>query len=104
MPVRTSDNPGLGRYELFLDDELVGFATYRLDAGALSVTHTETQPRLQGRGLASTLVHDLLDSARSRGLSVLPYCPFVSWYIGRNPEFLPLVPAEKRAAFRLVST
>jgi uncharacterized protein len=92
MELTTKDNPASSRYEVYADGELVGFAEYRLDAGVLAVTHTETEPALQGRGVASTLVHDLLQDAASTGLSVLPYCPFVSWYIGRHTEFRPLVP------------
>jgi uncharacterized protein len=42
-----------------------------------------------------------LDAARTRGLTVLPLCPFVSRYIGENPAYLPLVPEDQRARFRL---
>jgi predicted GNAT family acetyltransferase len=101
MRLTTKDNAALSRYEVYADGELAGFADYRLDADVMSVTHTETEPRLQGKGVASVLVHGLLEDAASTGLSVLPFCPFVSWYIGRHPEFLPLVPERRRAAFRL---
>jgi hypothetical protein len=32
---------------------------------------------------------------------VLPYCPFVKSYIQKHPEYLDLVPAERRASFDL---
>jgi hypothetical protein len=43
----------------------------------------------------------VLESARERGERVLPYCPFVSAYIRRHQEFVPLVPTEERASFGL---
>jgi predicted GNAT family acetyltransferase len=32
---------------------------------------------------------------------VLPFCPFVNAYLKRHPEYLDLVPEERRAAFGL---
>lgn len=101
MRVRTSDNPGLSRYEVYADDRLVGFADYRVRDDRMSIMHTETNPELRGRGLASALVKDTLELARARELSVLPLCPFVSAFIRRNPEYLPLVPAAERDRFGL---
>lgn len=34
--------------------------------------------------------------ARSRGLAVLPFCPFVKGYIERHPDHLYLVPEARR--------
>jgi len=101
MNVRTKDNPGLGRYEVFADDELVGFADYRLRDDRISFTHTEVDRPYQGRGVAGTLVRDALDSARDSGLSVLPFCSYVSAYIERHPDYLPLVPEAERSRFGL---
>ncbi|WP_420803744.1 GNAT family N-acetyltransferase [Saccharopolyspora erythraea] len=43
----------------------------------------------------------MLDSARERGLEVLPHCPFVRSWIARHPEYLELVPEDRRAEFDL---
>lgn len=99
--MHTVDNPERGRYELREDGDLLGFASYTVRDGVMSVPHTEVDPRLRGRGLASTLVRDTLEAARARGLGVLPLCPFVTRYIARHPEYLPLVPADQRARFGL---
>lgn len=101
MQLRTTDNPERSRFELFADGELVGFAEYSVHDGVMSVPHTEVRPSHRGRGLASALVKATLDIARERGLAVLPYCPFVSGFIGDNPDYLPLVPPGQRARFRL---
>lgn len=101
MHIHTSDNPAHNRFEVYADGELAGFVTYRRRGEQLHAVHAETEPRLQGNGLASTLVRDLLDSARREGLSVLPLCPFVAGYIARHPAYLPLVPREQWARFGL---
>ena len=101
MRTHTADNAERGRFELYADDELAGFADYRVQGTVMSVPHTEVQPRYRGRGLASALIRDVLEAARSRGLAVLPFCPFVSDYIRRHAEYLPLVPADQRARFGL---
>lgn len=101
MKVRTKDNPKLGRFELYTEDELVGFATYSVDGGVMSLPHTEVLPRMRGRGLASALIRNALDMARTRGLQVLPLCPFVSRFIAEHPDYMDLVPADQRARFGL---
>lgn len=43
-----------------------------------------------------------LSEARSAGLSVLPFCPFVRSFIARHgDEYLDLVPGDLRDAFDL---
>jgi predicted GNAT family acetyltransferase len=88
------------RFEIHVDGRLAGFAAYRMRPGpgpALQVfTHTEIDDAYEGRGLGSVLVRTALDSARSRGLSVRPDCPFVRSYIARHPDYLDLVPEELR--------
>ena len=97
MLVKTTENPERGRFELYADDHLVGFVSY----GVMSLPHTEVNASLRGRGLASTLIKNTLDTARSRGLAVLPLCPFVTGFIGRHPDYLSMVPADQRARFGL---
>jgi uncharacterized protein len=101
VKVRTKDNPKRGRFELYCEEDLVGYATYSVSDGVMTVPYTEVQKRLRGRGLASALVRNVLDIARDRGLKVLPLCPFVTSYIADHPDYLPLVPADQRARLGL---
>jgi len=101
LRIRTADNAERGRFEVSADEELAGYVTYSVRGAVLSLPHTEVEPRFRGRGLASALIGDVLDIARSRGLAVLPFCPFVSRYIAGHPDYLPLVPADQRARFGL---
>ncbi len=92
------------RFEVLVDDEVVGFAVYHLDAGRAAIPHTEVDPAHGGRGVATELIHTVLDSARERGQQVLPYCPFVSAYIRKHPEYVVLVPPDERGSFGLATT
>jgi predicted GNAT family acetyltransferase len=90
------DNAAARRFELDIDGALA-VAMYRLDGGTITFTHTEVPARLRGQGVASRLIAGALQSARERGLRVLPLCSFVADYIRRHPEVEDLVdPAYRR--------
>ena len=99
--IAVADNSDESRYEIRVDDELAGFSQYRQRPAGLAFVHTEIDDRFEGQGLGGRLVSFALDDARSRGLAVLPFCPFVKGYVERHPEYLDLVPVEKRGNFEL---
>jgi predicted GNAT family acetyltransferase len=84
------------RYEASIDGVLA-HVQYSRTGNRITFLHTEVPPALEGRGIGSTLARVALDDARARGLEVVPLCPFVSAYIRRHPEYLPLVVREHRA-------
>ena len=91
MEIDVADNPAEHRYEIHADGELAGFVTYRERPGALELVHTEVDDRFEGHGLGSKLVSYALDDIRSRGLDLVPTCPFVRSYIERHAEYQDLV-------------
>jgi predicted GNAT family acetyltransferase len=95
------DVPDRSRFEIRVDGEVAGFTEYRRRPGLIAFIHTLTDPRFEGQGLASDLVRTALSEARSQGLSVLPFCPFVRAHIARHTEYLDLVPEDMRARFDL---
>ena len=50
------------------------------------LVHTEVVSSAEGKGIGSQLVAGALDDIRSRGLRVVPVCPFVAAYVRRHPE------------------
>jgi uncharacterized protein len=100
--VRVRDVPAAHRFEVWVGDELAGYAAYRrLDDSTWAFDHTEVGPPFEGRGLAGRLVTAALDEVRSLGGSVLPYCPYVRSWLGRHPAYVDLVPADERDRFDL---
>jgi predicted GNAT family acetyltransferase len=100
--VRVVDAPERERFEVRVGDELAGFAEYRRRPGLIAFTHTMIDPRFEGQGLASELARTALGEARSSGLKVLPFCPFVRGYIaGHAGDYLDLVPQDMRSTFDL---
>jgi hypothetical protein len=99
--IRVLDVPDRSRFEVRVGGEVAGFAEYRRRPGLIAFVHTLIDPRFEGQGLASELVREALSEARSEGLSVLPFCPFVRSYIAGHTEYLDLVPDDMRATFEL---
>lgn len=86
------DNIALSRFELDADG-ITAFMNYGLAGNVMSLDHTETPVAARGRGLASRLVEGALQIVQSRGLKIVPRCPFVRTYLGKHPEHRDLVQA-----------
>ncbi len=101
MRITVVDVPDRARFELWIEDELVGWATYHVSDGAATLPLTEVDPTQHGRGLGTILVRGVLTALRQRRLRVLPYCPFVRHYLLAYPDELDLVSAADRPRFGL---
>jgi predicted GNAT family acetyltransferase len=95
------DVPERNRFEIELDGDVVGYTRYRRGRDRIAFLHTEFDPKHQGEGLGGTLVAAALDQARRERARVLPFCTFVRSYIESHPEYLDLVPVERRTRFEL---
>ena len=93
MTIEFADHRDAHRYELRDGDEVIGFIVHRLSGDVITLVHTEVDPAHAGQGHAATLARGALDDARSRGLTVVPSCPYVAAYIAKHPEYADLVAA-----------
>jgi hypothetical protein len=98
-----SDNQAESRFEIHVGSDLAGFVVYhRLEQGRLiNLIHTEVDDGFQGQGIASQLARFALDTARKEGTGVLPSCPYIRGWISKHPDYLDLVPEDRRAEFGL---
>lgn len=97
MTTTVRDNPEDHRYEVVVDDQVAGFADYRLGEDRITFTHTEVDDEYAGQGLARQLVSHALDDARRRHLGVVPECSYVAKSIAKDPgQYLELVPQDAR--------
>jgi hypothetical protein len=104
METTVIDVPEKGRFEVRVGERVVGLASYHVEDGTMTLPHTEVDPSMGGRGLGTALVSGVLDAARERGLTVLPYCSFVRHYIEQHPETLDLVADEDKPRFGLATS
>ena len=94
--VSVTDHPEKSRFEAFLDGQRMGQANYRLTNTTITFTHTEVDDAAEGKGVGSAIARTVLDSARERGLRVVPQCQFIAHYISRHPDYLDLVDEDAR--------
>ncbi|MES2096610.1 MAG: GNAT family N-acetyltransferase [Pseudomonadota bacterium] len=85
-----TDNRAEHEFELVVDGHRA-IAAYQMEGDTIVFTHTLVPKKLEGRGVASRLIKAALDSARDRGLKVIPQCPFVKAYIDKHPEYQALL-------------
>lgn len=92
--VTVRHDPAELRYEALVDGVVRGEIVYGIEPGLVVLIHTEVAPSAEGTGVGSRLVRGALDDARTRGLRVVPLCPFVAGYIRRHPEYADLVASD----------
>jgi len=90
MSNNVRDNSKLHGFELDTEGH-IAFSEYQRADGMLTIMHTEVPKELEGRGIGSTLIKGVLDTARAQGLKVNPLCPFAKAYIERHSEYADLV-------------
>jgi uncharacterized protein len=91
METTVRDVPEESRYEIRDGDRVLGLAAYERRGDTMVFTHTEVDPDAGQDGLGSTLVRAALDDVRSKGVSIVPQCPFVRGWIDRHQEYADLV-------------
>lgn len=96
-----TDDAAQHRYTITVDGTIGGYIEYHDRGEQRVLVHTVVDDRFEGQGVGSKLVRGALDDVRRRGLGVVPTCPFVRSYLERHPDYVDLVPAERRAEFGL---
>lgn len=89
MNVETKDNPERSRFEAEVGGDFA-WVSYRLKDDEIVLTYSEVPEPLRGRGIGEQVVLAALESARERGLKVVPLCSFVADVLRRHPEYADL--------------
>jgi predicted GNAT family acetyltransferase len=88
--LQTTRDDERSRYEGRIGGDLVSVLAFVRRGDVLDLTHTETEPELRGRGLASRVTQAALDDVRRRGEKVHPSCPFAVTFLAEHPEYADL--------------
>lgn len=100
--MQITDHLEQSRFELIIDEHVTAIEIYELTDDRIMLYHTEVLESFMNQGLAHILVTKVLAEVRSRGLGVIPECPYVRGVIADNPDqYLDLVPADIRLAYDL---
>ncbi|MCL3838893.1 GNAT family N-acetyltransferase [Aeromicrobium duanguangcaii] len=90
--IQVLHDPARQRYSASVAGEAAGFAEYILTDDLIVFTHTEVDPRFEGKGIGSAVARFALDDVKAEGQrKVMPLCPFVKGWIGRHLEYAALV-------------
>ena len=86
MEVTVSENKEKKRFEVLIDDK-IAMIEYIRAQNKVYLTHTEVPTELEGKGIASSMVKQVLQQIKDEGLELVPLCPFVAAYLKRHPEW-----------------
>ena len=89
MPTTTMEvrrDEARSRYELVVDDELIGVCDFAEHGQLVLFPHTEIAYEKRGQGFGEVLVRGALEDVRARGQKVVPGCWFVAEYFELHPE------------------
>lgn len=87
MNIELKLNGKNGVFELIDESKkAVGELTFILKDEQMIINHTGVNPELRGKGFAEKLVLEAVDYARKEKLKVIPFCSYVSVYVGKHPE------------------
>lgn len=90
MNYQLIDNEEAKQYEFHVEDTIPRIE-YIKAQNNIYLTHTEVPKELEGKGIGSALVKQVLEDIEKKDLTLVPLCPFVALYIKRHPDWRKLV-------------
>jgi uncharacterized protein len=97
------DNSVRDRFEVLVDDKVIGWQPYRRYKNHIVLMGTEIDPQWRGRGVSSVLIDGVLELIGSAGRTVVPRCKLTGDYIFRHPQYRDLVTDQYQAMVRPIS-
>ena len=73
------------------NNEDIGYISFEIKDDTIIIISTVIYEKYQGKGMASTLIKEILEFAKTNKLKVKPLCSFVVHYIEKHPEYNGLV-------------
>jgi predicted GNAT family acetyltransferase len=90
VQLKVNEN-GRGEFYILNDGKVVAEMEIKIDTDNLTVYHTEVAKEEEGKGLAKTLLDQMVAYARSHKLKVIPLCPYVyAQFKKRRQEYADL--------------
>jgi len=80
------DNTSKNRFETEVETK-TAFIEYKKKEGKIYLTHTKVPEELEGQGIASSMVKEVLDIIEDKKLKMVPACSFIASYVKKHPEY-----------------
>jgi predicted GNAT family acetyltransferase len=90
MDMNISENKERKRFETIVEGK-TAFIEYIRAQDSVYLTHTEVPKELEGKGIASSMVKQVLELIKGEDHKLVPLCPFVAAYVKRHPEWRELL-------------
>ena len=85
MPYTLIHNKSECKYEYHIDEH-VAYITYDDQNGNMHLTHTVVPDALSGKGLAKTLLEDVLKQIKKDNKKAVAQCSYITRYLDKHPE------------------
>jgi uncharacterized protein len=88
-PTKVAAEPD--RFTIAVDEQTVGLTEFADHDGQRIFTHTEVADEFEGRGLATILIGEALQTTRDAGLRIVAVCPMVAAYVEKHADYNDVV-------------
>ena len=85
MSYKLIHNTKESKYEYHIDG-FVAYISYDDRDGNMHLTHTIVPDELAGKGLAKTLLEDVLEQVKKANKKAVADCSYIVKYLEKNPE------------------
>ena len=73
------------------NNEDIGYISFEIKDDTIIIISTVVYEKYQGKGMASTLIKEILRYAKNNNFKIKPLCSFVIHYIEKHQEYNELV-------------
>ncbi|WP_319534609.1 GNAT family N-acetyltransferase [uncultured Vibrio sp.] len=80
-----------GLFWVELEQGFSAKVVYQLHNGEMHITSTVVPEELRGKGCGKVMMEAVLPEIESLGYKIVPACPYVGHYIGKNQQWAHLL-------------
>jgi predicted GNAT family acetyltransferase len=84
------------RFEMDLKNGNYAYLEYRWSGKSLATMHIEVSEEMRHKGIAESIANYVLEFAKREQVTIKPFCPYITSYIDRNPQYRSLIEASFR--------
>ena len=88
MLIRNKQINGKGMFFVEMDGNILAEMVYTMPSpNKMIIEHTEVSDELRGKKVGDQLVHTAVEFARTKGIKIIPLCPFANSVFKKKPDY-----------------